>query len=99
MRFNSDLAATGQAQNWLSLRGSLAYQRASGDLSPMVSANWNEGGKFTVAGAPLARNATLVDVGLAARLSANSLLELGYNGMLANGAHDTGVNARFSLQF
>ena len=99
LRFNSDLAATGQAQNWLSLRGSLAYQRASGDLSPMVSANWNEGGKFTVAGAPLARNATLVDVGLAARLSANSLLELGYNGMLANGAHDTGVNARFSLQF
>ncbi|MGB3394499.1 MAG: autotransporter domain-containing protein [Stenotrophomonas sp.] len=99
VRFNADLAASGQAQNWLSLRGSLAYQHANGDRVPVTAASWNGGGNFAVAGAPLVRNATLAELGLAARLSANSLLELGYTGMLADEGHDTGVNARFSVKF
>ena len=52
-----------------------------------------------VAGAPLAKTATLTELGVAARLSANSLLELGYTSMLADEGHDSGVNARFSVQF
>jgi len=99
VRFNADLAASGQAQNWLSLRGSLAWQRANGDRVPVSSASWNGGGSFTVTGTPLVRNATLAELGVAARLSANTLLELGYTGMLADEGHDTGLNARFSVQF
>ncbi|WP_152979591.1 autotransporter domain-containing protein [Stenotrophomonas daejeonensis] len=99
VRFNADLAASGQAQSWLSLRGSLAWQRANGDRVPVSNASWNGGGSFAVTGAPLVRNATLAELGVAARLSANTLLELGYTGMLADEGHDTGLNARFSVQF
>lgn len=65
----------------------------------MSSASWNGGGSFAVTGVPLVRNATLAELGVAARLSANTLLELGYTGMLADEGHDTGLNARFSVQF
>ena len=99
VRFNADLAGNGQAQRWLSLRGSLAYQHAGGDRFPVANAAWSGGGNFAVAGTPLARNAVLTELGVAARLSANSLLELGYTGTQADEGHDSGVNARFSVQF
>lgn len=99
VRFNADLAGNGQAQRWLSLRGSLAYQHAGGDRFPVANAAWSGGGNFAVVGTPLARNAVLTELGVAARLSANSLLELGYTGTQADEGHDSGVNARFSVQF
>ncbi len=99
VRFNANLAATGQAQSWLSLRGSLAYRRASGDLAMTATEALEGGSAFTVAGAPLSRNATLAEAGIGARLSPNSLLELGYTGALADDGHDTGLSARFSVQF
>ena len=83
----------------LSLRGSLAYQHAGGDRFPVANAAWSGGGNFAVVGTPLARNAVLTELGVAARLSANSLLELGYTGTQADEGHDSGVNARFSVQF
>ncbi|WP_250061368.1 autotransporter domain-containing protein [Stenotrophomonas mori] len=99
LRFNANLSATGQPQSWLSLRASLAYRHAGGDLTPRTSADWNGGGGFTVEGTPLTRNATLAELGVAARLSARTLLELGYTGMLASDGNDTGMNARLSVQF
>ena len=76
-----------------------SYQHANGDRTPVTNASWTGGGSFAVAGAPLAKTATLTELGVAARLSANSLLELGYTSMLADEGHDTGLNARFSVQF
>lgn len=99
VRFNANLVGNGQAQSWLSLRGSVAYQHANGDRTPVTNASWTGGGSFAVAGAPLAKTATLTELGVAARLSANSLLELGYTSMLADEGHDSGLNARFSVQF
>ena len=77
----------------------LLDSRYVGAYVPVATVAWDGGSAFTVHGAPLAEDATLAEVGLGARLSANSLLELSYSGQLADEARDHGVNARFSLTF
>ncbi|QWP78254.1 autotransporter domain-containing protein [Lysobacter sp. K5869] len=99
VRFNLDLKGSQQEQSWLSLRGGLGRRHASGDLTPVTQVAWRGGVGFDAAGAPLADNATLVEAGVAARLSANGLLELNYSGQFADEADDHGVNARYSLRF
>ncbi|QQP94267.1 S8 family serine peptidase [Lysobacter enzymogenes] len=100
VRFNLDLKGSQQEQSWLSLRGGLGRRHASGDLTPVTQVAWWRGGAaFDAAGAPLADDATLVEAGIAARLSANGLLELNYSGQFADEADDHGVNARYSLRF
>jgi len=99
VRFNVDLKGSQQDQSWLSLRGGLGRRHASGDLTPVTQVAWRGGSAFAVAGAPLADDSTLVEAGVAARLSANGLLELNYSGQFANEGNDHGFNARYSLRF
>ena len=99
LRFNVNLKSAGQEDSWLSLRGGVGRRHASGDLTPVASLAWSGGGAFDVHGSPLAENATLVEVGLGARVSRNGLLELSYSGQLADEARDHGINARYSISF
>ena len=99
LRFGFDLAARGQVQDWLSLRGSLAYQRAYGDLTPAAQMQWQQGPGFTVWGAPLAKRSTLAALGIAARLSEHGLLELNWRGALASRARDNSLGLRYSMRF
>ncbi|HYG04778.1 MAG TPA: autotransporter domain-containing protein, partial [Stenotrophomonas sp.] len=99
LRFNLDLAAREQPQRWLSLRGSLAYQQAEGDLTPAARVQWQDGPSFNVWGVPLARHSTVSTLGVAARLSRNSLLTFDWRGAFAEQARDTGFGARYSLRF
>ncbi|HVJ37312.1 MAG TPA: autotransporter domain-containing protein, partial [Stenotrophomonas sp.] len=99
LRFGFDLAARGQVQDWLSLRGSLAYQQANGDLTPSAQMQWQQGPGFTVWGAPLAKHSTLASLGVAARLSENSLLELNWHGAFASHARDNSLGLRYSMRF
>ena len=61
--------------------------------------NFAGSGVFTVQGAPLAKKATLGELGIAARLSERTLLELGYTGQFADEGNDHGANARISVRF
>lgn len=99
LRFNVNLKGSQQDDSWLSLRGGLGRRHATGDLNPETSVAWRGANAFTVQGAPLADDATLLEAGIAARLSANGLLELNYSGQIADEAHDHGINARYSLRF
>jgi subtilase-type serine protease len=99
VRFGANLKGSGQEQTWLSLRGGLGYRKAGGDRQSEVDVAWTGGGVFNIHGAPIADHATLLDLGFAARLSRNSLLEIGYSGQLADEASDHGASARFSVQF
>jgi len=99
MRLNADLKGAQQERSWLSLRGGIGWRHASGDLTPQARMAWTAGDAFVVSGAPLADDATLLEAGIGARLSANSLLELDYSGQLADEANDHAVSARFSLRF
>lgn len=99
MRFAVALRRTGQEQSWLSLRGNLGYRHAGGDQVQAIRARWEGGDAFTVRSPAVTDEAMLVEVGLAARTSANSLFEVGYSGQLSDDARDHGANARFSVQF
>ncbi|WP_242107251.1 autotransporter domain-containing protein [Luteimonas aquatica] len=99
LRFNVNLRGTGQEQSWLSLRGGLGYRRANGDRTPRAEVAFADGAVFGVEGAPIARKATIAELGVGARLSRNSLLEVGYSGQFGDDGHDHGANARFSVQF
>lgn len=99
LRFDVGLKGEQQDQSWLSLRGGLARRHAGGELTPQTQVAWRGGDSFSVAGAPLGEDATLVEAGLVARLSPSSLLELNYSGQFADEAHDHGINARYSLRF
>lgn len=99
LRFDVGLKAAHQDVSWLSLRGGIARRHASGDVMTVSTAAWSGGNTFTVHGAPLAQDATLVEVGLGARLGASSLIELSYGGQYGDEARDHGVNARYSFSF
>ncbi|WP_167285182.1 autotransporter domain-containing protein [Marilutibacter alkalisoli] len=99
VRFNVDLKAARQQESWLSLRGGLGYRDASGDLLPSAELAWSGADAFAVHGAPLAGDATVAELGFAARTGATSLLEFGYRGQFGDDGNAHGLSARYSLQF
>ncbi|MHC9084886.1 autotransporter outer membrane beta-barrel domain-containing protein [Luteimonas sp. RIT-PG2_3] len=99
IRFDANFKSKDQAHTWLSLRGGLGYRKTGGELVPWTEMAFTIGDRFMVHGAPVASDATLLDLGVAARLSTNSLLELGYHGQYADEAREHGASLRWSLQF
>ncbi|UNK41085.1 S8 family serine peptidase [Luteimonas sp. S4-F44] len=99
VRFNVNLRGTAQAQSWLSLRGNLGYRYAGGNQVHDAQLSFDGSRWYGVTSPSIADEATLVELGIAARTSANSLLEIGYSGALSDDARDHGASARFSLQF
>ena len=99
LRFDVALRGSQQDQSWLSLRGNLGYRYAGGDQIRSTQAAWSGGEVFTVRSPAITDEATLVELGFAARTSANSLFEVGYSGVLSDDVRDHGANARFSVQF
>src|SRR5690606_5795493 len=99
LRFDVNLRAAQQSESWLGLRGGIGYRKTGGELVPWTDVAFAGGVSFVVHGAPVASDATLLELGVAARPSANSLLEVGYSGQYADEARDHGGNLRWSLRF
>ncbi|HVJ39451.1 MAG TPA: autotransporter domain-containing protein, partial [Stenotrophomonas sp.] len=99
LRWGMDLRGSGQQEPWLRLQGSVGRRFASGDLLPQATLHWRGGDAFTVSGVPVARQSTVVSLGVAARLSRNGVLDLGYDGQFAGKVRDHGVRARYTLRF
>lgn len=100
VRFDAGLKAAAQEQTWLNLHAGLGYRQISGETTASAGLAFaGSSSTFTVLGAPLAANATVAELGASARISRNSMLELGYSGQFASDADDHGVNARFSWPF
>lgn len=99
IRFAANVAARGQEQTWLSLRGNIGYRHAGGDQVQRAELSFDGSQWFGVASPAITDEALLSHVGLAARTSTNSLLELGLSHMESDQASDTGLNARFTVNF
>ncbi|WP_460824124.1 autotransporter domain-containing protein [Lysobacter olei] len=99
LRFNAGLKGAQQSQEWLSVRGAIARRHVSGDRMPTTAMAWADDNAFTVRGATLAKDADVVEAGIGARLSANSLLEFHYSGQFGDEIRDHGASARFSVRF
>lgn len=99
VRAERGLRASGQDADWLVLSGSLGWRRASGDREAAATVAWTGGAPFTVRGASISDSAAVADVGVAAWLGPNSLLELGYGGQFDGDTREHGVHLRYSAQF
>ncbi|WP_432286370.1 autotransporter domain-containing protein [Aminobacter sp. BA135] len=82
------------------VRGGLGWRHAFGDVTPASTVAFAGGGdSFTVHGAPIARDALLIEAGLDFAVSPKANLALSYNGQVANGARDHGVKASLGVKF
>jgi outer membrane autotransporter protein len=80
-------------------RGMLGWRHAFGDVTPLSTFAFAGGDPFTIAGAPIARDAALLETGLDLQLAANATLAISYDGQFGGGAHDNGVKANIGVRF
>lgn len=77
----------------------LGWRHAFGDVTSNSTHAFAGGSPFTVAGAPIARDAAVVEAGLDFRLTAQSTLGLSYSGQLAGNANDHGFALTLGFSF
>lgn len=81
------------------LRGTLGWRHAFGDVTPLSTQAYMSGSAFTVAGVPIARDATIVEAGIDLNLTQALKVGLAYNGQIASKAQDHGIRANLKLAF
>lgn len=78
----------------------IGWQHAFGDLDPAAYlAFTSTGANFNVTGAPLARNAALLELGADWKLSESIKLGVSYRGTLSNTVQDNAVTGSFTWSF
>ncbi|QOZ35832.1 hypothetical protein XH92_32500 [Bradyrhizobium sp. CCBAU 53421] len=84
----------------LTVRGTLGWRHAFGDVRPETLLAFSGGGTpFTVAGVPIARDALLVESGLGFNLARNASVGLMYSGQLARDSHDHTAKGEINWKF
>nr|WP_051987751.1 autotransporter domain-containing protein [Bosea sp. UNC402CLCol] len=81
------------------ISGTLGWRHATGDVTPLSLQAFSGGAPFSIAGAPIARDALVVNTGLALNLSPEAEIGLSYDGQLASRATDHAFNARLAVKF
>ena len=80
-------------------RGGLGWRHAFGDVEPSSTVAFAGGDSFTVYGAPIARDALLIEAGFDLAIAPKATLGLTYTGQIANGARDHGAKATLAAKF
>nr|WP_236000403.1 autotransporter domain-containing protein [Bradyrhizobium uaiense] len=84
----------------LTVRGTLGWRHAFGDVRPETLLAFSGGGTpFTVAGVPIARDALLVEAGLGFNLARNASVGLMYSGQLARDSRDHTAKGEINWKF
>uniref|UniRef100_A0A973WWW5 Autotransporter domain-containing protein n=1 Tax=Bradyrhizobium quebecense TaxID=2748629 RepID=A0A973WWW5_9BRAD len=80
-------------------RATVGWRHAFGALTPITMVSFANSGPFTIAGAPLARDAAVVEAGLDARVSVDATINLSYSSQISGALIDqsfrTGLNLKF----
>ncbi len=87
------------ADRSLKLSGGLGWRHAYGDRAVTVSQRFGDGQTFTVAGAPLARDSAVIDLGVGVDLGARARLTATYDGQLSGDDRDHGARLDLSIRF
>jgi len=80
-------------------RGGISWRHAFGDVTPETDLTFAGSSPFAVKGAPIARDAAVIEAGLDMNLSETALVGLTYQGQLASDAQEHGFNARLAVRF
>lgn len=81
------------------LRAGLGWRHTFGDVQPSTTMAFAGGDSFSVTGAPIARNAALVELGLDGNLSRNTTLAVGYSGQFGSGNRDQTASMTLRWKF
>ena len=84
----------------LTARGTLGWRHALGDITPEAALAFQPGGAaFTLAGAPIARDALVAEAGLDLAVAANASLGVSWSGQFADQSRSNAVKGNFSWRF
>ncbi|WP_022727567.1 autotransporter outer membrane beta-barrel domain-containing protein [Fodinicurvata sediminis] len=83
----------------LTLRGGLGWRHAFGDVTPTVEQRFAGGESFSISGAPIDRDAALLETGLDLELSETTTLSLDYDGQLSPNAQEHTGRLELSVRF
>lgn len=81
------------------LSGTVGWRHAFGDVVPTSTLAFAGGQGFTVGGAPIARDAALVEAGIDFKIAPAATFGVNYTGQIASGVSDHGVNAKLKVSF
>jgi outer membrane autotransporter protein len=81
------------------LSGGIGWRHAFGDITPTTVNSFSTGTAFTVAGAPVAQDALLVDLGAEFALGEGTSLDLGYAAEFGSGLSNHNMTATLSHRF
>ncbi|MBR2691971.1 MAG: autotransporter domain-containing protein, partial [Aquamicrobium sp.] len=81
------------------VRGMIGWRHAYGDVTPTISQAFTGSSAFTIAGAPIARDAAVIEAGLDFAIAPQATLGLSYHGQVGSKASDHGVRADLSVKF
>jgi len=81
------------------ISGLLGWQHAFGDTTPQSTQAFATGSAFSIAGAPIARNAAVIEAGLDLNLTPQATFGLSYAGQFATKAQDHGFKANLTVSF
>ncbi|NYT86652.1 autotransporter outer membrane beta-barrel domain-containing protein [Pollutimonas harenae] len=83
------------------LMAGLGWRHAAGDVDASRSMSFIQGAgdAFRVAGAPIAKNAAVVDLGAEMNVGKNTALGLSYNGQFGNGVSDNAGSVYLRVRF
>ena len=83
----------------LSPWASAGWEHAIGAVSPDATLAFTSGGAFNIQGAPLARDAALLQIGADLRILPQATIGINYSGQVAGNANDQSVKGTFTWQF
>lgn len=81
------------------LRGTLGWRHAFGDTSTLATLALAGGSPFTVAGAPIAKDAVVSDIGLDVAVAANATVGVSWRGQYGSEISDQGVRGNLLVRF
>jgi outer membrane autotransporter protein len=83
----------------LTAHGMLGWRHAYGDITPTADLAFDGGDNFSVAGAPIARNALVAQAGLDLAVTDRVSAGISYDGQIAGSAHDNAVQGNLVWKF
>src|SRR5690606_14251698 len=82
-----------------SLHGMIGWRHAGGDIDPTIQSTFDGSDVFAITGAPIARNAAVVEAGVNFGLSHAANLDISYNGQFGSDTEQHGLKSRLSVKF
>ncbi|WP_379063593.1 autotransporter outer membrane beta-barrel domain-containing protein [Mesorhizobium sp. UC74_2] len=80
-------------------RGMIGWRHGFGDVTPTVAQAFAGSNVFSIAGAPIARDAATLEAGLDFAMTPRAALGLSYQGQLGTKTGDHGVRADLNVKF